>query len=381
MDALIESVSQVLEQASSKHSSQAPASAASGPPAAGPPPAPATPPSACPDNGVAAENGGSKPPKAAEAPVDETVASALKRVLEVIYFGEMFSGNGFRAAMERRAILSYEEFVDGPDATPSPPRAVLTTEDLDTLCAFADRLSTRPRDRAVSHKQALENCLESAMKLLGTAATQLSLSLSLRISITTSIHSFPSSPARWVLAGRGRFSGEKPDEDVEAVAATLHKIYQSQYFIVEPVMQTMPEHTPSPAVAPPAPQPDISFMTESTILPPSSSTSAAAAAAAAPPPMPALEQVVLEHMQPGPSQQTASAPDKPAPHAPPPPPSSSSPSPPPPPQQPTESYAGLSSKPAAAPWRGGSRKGGGFGGRRGGAAGAGRYSQRTRPPV
>ena len=195
MDALIESVSQVLEQASSKHSSQAPASAASGPPAAGPPPAPATPPSACPDNGVAAENGGSKPPKAAEAPVDETVASALKRVLEVIYFGEMFSGNGFRAAMERRAILSYEEFVDGPDATPSPPRAVLTTEDLDTLCAFADRLSTRPRDRAVSHKQALENCLESAMKLLGTAATQLSLSLSLSTHLDHDKHTlFPFLP-------------------------------------------------------------------------------------------------------------------------------------------------------------------------------------------
>lgn len=168
VDALIESVSQLLSEASSKRSSRAPPPAPAGPPA-GPPPAPATPPSAGTDNAAATENGGSKPLKPAKdaVDVDEAVASALKRVLEVVYFGEMFSGNGFRAAMERQAILSYEEFAEGPDAMPPPPRSILTTEDLDKLCSFADQLSTRPHDRAVSHKQALENCLESAMKLLG----------------------------------------------------------------------------------------------------------------------------------------------------------------------------------------------------------------------
>lgn len=101
------------------------------------------------------------PPSDESAPAREE--SELKDLLNVLYFGALFdvkSQSDFTATMltrthERGCCLTYDYVTD--DATD-----LLGENDLDAISSLGNLLISRPVDTSLSHKNALERCLEHA---------------------------------------------------------------------------------------------------------------------------------------------------------------------------------------------------------------------------
>ncbi|OWM89581.1 hypothetical protein CDL15_Pgr024329 [Punica granatum] len=100
------------------------------------------------------------PEESAPAPSED---SDLKDLLNLLYFGALFdvkSQSDFTATMltrthERGCCLTYDYVTD--DATD-----LLGEKDLDTISSLGNLLISRPVDTSLSHKNALERCLEHA---------------------------------------------------------------------------------------------------------------------------------------------------------------------------------------------------------------------------
>ncbi|KAK9821294.1 hypothetical protein WJX81_002004 [Elliptochloris bilobata] len=103
---------------------------------------------------------------AAEAapPKEEAVAPLLARLVQLVYFGQMFMENGTEIpSLERLACVTYDE----QRARESDMQgADLKVEDLLDISEFCKLVTQRPDGEAIAHKNALARCEELALKFV-----------------------------------------------------------------------------------------------------------------------------------------------------------------------------------------------------------------------